>query len=108
MPRPHLGGSGLPQLAFSAAIVRTASALGCTTWALRYRNGSCLAVYASSSMKLSTTNTLWVSPTPRQNAVVTAGGSTRTYSTCRLGQAYGVSAAQSITSNSIPSLNRVG
>ena len=37
-------------------------------------------------MKLSTTKTLWVGPTPRQNAVGTPGGSCRTYSTRMLGR----------------------
>src|SRR5262245_26935752 len=40
------------------------------------RRDSCFAACANSSMKLSTTKTLWVGPTPRQKAVRTPGGST--------------------------------
>ena len=47
----------------------------------------CFAAAASSSMKLSTTNTLCDGPTLRQNAVGMPGGSARTYSTCMFGSA---------------------
>ncbi len=42
--------------------------------------------HASSSMKLSVTNTLCEGPTLRQNAVGMPGGSTRTYSTWKFGR----------------------
>src|SRR6266853_641240 len=63
MPRPHRAGSGFPHPAFSAARLSTPSALGSAIRALRDIKGSFCAACASSSMKLSTTNTLWVAPT---------------------------------------------
>src|SRR6516164_3166554 len=72
----------------SAASARTALARGALSRrASRYATGSCFAAAASSSMKLSVTNTLWDGPTLRQNAVGMPGGSTRTYSTCMFGSA---------------------
>ncbi len=53
-------------------------------------------------MKLSTANTLLFGPTPRQNPVGTAGGSSRMYSTRRFGMSYGISAALSMASTSMP------
>ena len=55
-------------------------------------------------MKLSTTNTLCVGPTPRQNAVARPGGSWRTYSTRMAGIEYWMSAAPSTASGSTPFL----
>src|SRR6266436_8298637 len=81
MPRPVPEGSALPQPEFEAARSRTAFARGfALSRARRYSTGSLFAVDASSSMKLSTTNTLCVGPTPRQNAVRIPGGSCRTRS----------------------------
>ena len=63
-------GNGSPQAAFSAARFSTASARGIRRATPGDSSrGSCFAACASSSRKLSTTKTLCVAPTPRQNAV---------------------------------------
>ena len=61
------------------------------------------ALAASSSTKLSTTNVPRATPTPRQNAVFTAGGSA-THSTWMSLNAYGRFAELSTASESMPSL----
>ena len=59
MPRARPAGSGLPQPAFSAAILSTLAKRGCEpSMAMRYSYGSLPAARASSSMKLSLANAL--------------------------------------------------
>ena len=83
-PRPVRAGRGWPQLDFSATRSSAARRRGdFPSMARRNAIGSFPAFLASSSMKHSIAKTLLFGPTPRQKPVGTAGGSARTYSTCR-------------------------
>ena len=71
-----LAGKRLSPAGLLAASSSTALARGAlSSSARRYATGSFFAAAASSSMKLSTTKTLCVGPTPRQKAVGMPGGS---------------------------------
>src|SRR5499427_7656189 len=108
-PRPTRAGNGEPQPDFSAASLSAAFNRGVpSSMPRRKATGSMFALRASSSMKLSIAKTLLFGPTPRQNPVITAGGSARTYSTRLFGMSYGMSTALSTASGSSPFWNAGG
>src|SRR5271154_2324228 len=108
-PRPTRAASGWPQPDLSATRLSAANRRGFfSNMPRRNSMGSLPALRASSSMKDSMENTLLLGPTPRQNPVGTAGGSARTYSTCKLGMSYGMSMALSTPSMSTPFWNPGG
>ena len=76
---------GAPSGLVRRQIQRRQQARCFVSMARRNSTGSLPAFFASSSMKLSMAKTLLLGPTPRQNPVGTAGGSSRTISTRRLG-----------------------